>query len=238
MFDTIRFNSMILIALCLISSHVVMASADRSSDITSDKELDFTVYLDGDEFGTHQVRITHEADETTVITRASFAYRLLFVTLYRYEHSTTETWRNGCLSSIESETDDNGDLLFVRGKRLPSGGFEVETNKGDDELDGCVHSFAYWDIDELQNQQLLNTQTGDYERSNLISLGKQALDTPSGNILANKYRLTVESGDIELWYSGDNRWLALQSKVENGSTIRYISTALITDEPLLEDDDS
>ncbi len=233
MLEIFMFNRVFLFFIFLVASPVVMASAEQSFD----KKFVFTVYLDDDEFGTHQVRINEEGDQTKITTTARFVYRLLFVPVYRYEHTTTEIWRDNCVRTIESKTDDNGDALFVRGKLSSAGRFEVETKTGNKELDACVHTFAYWDIDKLRSQRLLNTQTGEYEQSTFQSLGMQELNTSGGTIRANKYRLKAGSGVIDLWYSGDKRWLALESVVDNGSIIRYISAALIRDETLNEDED-
>jgi len=38
----------------------------------------------------------------------------------------------------------------------------------------------------------------------------------------NRYRLTADKIDIEVWYSGNDQWLGLQSTTDKGRLIRYI----------------
>lgn len=199
-----------------------------TSDLSAANKQDyhFDVFLDDDRIGSHHVEISTQQDITTVITRADFEYRILFIPVYSYEHQTIETWRDGCVIAINSSTDDNGDEFFIKGKAIENG-LSVETREGMSEQQGCIRTFAYWDHDLLFSDRLLNTQNGGYQKSQLVELGRSELEIDDDtSIEAIKYQLDSEEGVITLWYDEEDNWLALESKVDNSSTIRYLSTTI------------
>ena len=88
-------------------------------------------------------------------------------------------------------------------------------------LPGCVMTFAYWNPDFLREQRLLNTQTGEYIDVEAELVGDDVLTVRGDPMPTSRYRLTGESLDIELWYSRDREWLALESVTEGGRRLRY-----------------
>ena len=50
-------------------------------------------------------------------------------------------------------------------------------------------------------------------------LDVRGLDTP-----AKRYRLSGEDLQIDVWYSLDDEWLALESPAKGGRTLRYVLT--------------
>ena len=157
----------------LVSAAIVMTTPGLSIAALSAKdELIFKVSLDDKPIGVHRFRISDEGAMRVVDSEASFDVRILGVPVYRYRHSNSETWENGCLKRIDSETDANGTPYAVdlsktaMGYRIvtPS---ETQTYEGD-----CLMSFAYWDRRCLQQQRLLNTQTGELITVEILSLGE------------------------------------------------------------------
>ena len=202
--------------------------AYSQSSPASRQELVFTVYLDDTRIGTHHVKISARGAESEVVTEAKFRYSILLIPLYSYHLVTTELWRDGCLTRMISRTDDNGDEYFVDARR--SGDDQallLKTQDGSADISGCVKSFAYWDVEQLKADQLLNGQTGQYETTSLKPLGNQPFTFGEISTLAKKYVLTTERFEIELWYSNDGEWLALQSVTESGGILRYVATHLV-----------
>ncbi len=73
---------------------------------SGDEIYTFDVFFDDRLIGEHQfVRSTSETGEEIVTSRASFALKILFFNAFKYEHSSREKWRDGCLVELEATTN-------------------------------------------------------------------------------------------------------------------------------------
>ena len=121
-------------------------------------------------------------------------------------------------------TNSNGKQFDVVGE-LRDESFAVIHSRGNDVLDECVQSFAYWNPSILAAKRLLNSQTGEYENveirreaSDLVMVGDTAVE-------AERYTLAAKGGDITLWYAREGyRWLKLEAPAKGGRRIRYLPT--------------
>ena len=207
---------------------VLAISANAWSKKSAVDDLQFEVLLDGKPIGFHHFRIIDGVDARTIEVNAEFDVRVLFVPVYRYRHSNTEVWQDGCLARIESQTDSNGKLFAVSGQR-GSDNYNIKTGSVSQSypLD-CLMSFAYWDREILQQELLLNAQTGEVIGVEIQSLGEQRLDLADREVVAEVYRIVsiAEGIDIKLWYAASSgRWLSLESRLENGRLMRYLPLA-------------
>ena len=125
------------------------------------------------------------------------------------------------IRSIPSTTDEDGTLFRVDGS-VTETGFRLSSNAGDTTLPACISTFAYWDKSFLQHDRLLNSQTGEYLKVDVAELSQQSRMIGNASVDVNRYRLTAEEIDIEVWYSDNNEWLGLQSTIEKGRLIRYV----------------
>jgi hypothetical protein len=209
-------------AIALIAPGLGVAAAAAPDPLT------FAVSLDDRPIGVHRFRIVDDGATRVVESDASFDIRILRIPVYRYRHRNTETWQNGCLKQIDSETDANGtpyavDLSkTVRGYRIvtPS---ETQTYEGD-----CLMSFAYWDQRFLQQKQLLNTQTGELVAVEIQALGVSKREIANRTLSVEGFRILAESRDIDIkvfYNSADGRWVALESVLESGRVLRYAGAA-------------
>ena len=214
-------NLVILISALstLILSNMSFATAAHSGDVQ--QSWNFKVLLNDKPIGFHQVRIDREANRKAVHTKAEFDVRFMFIPVYSYIHDTRETWENGCLVNITSTTDDNGDDYFINStpenQRL-----ELQTQDGNSSFDGCVRTFAYWDIEMLQSTHLLNTQTGEYQAVTITDMGNDIVNLEGDEVEARRFNLIVENMNIDLWYTNDMHWLALESTTASGAVLRYV----------------
>ncbi|MEJ2142949.1 MAG: DUF6134 family protein [Gammaproteobacteria bacterium] len=185
------------------------------------KRYDFKVFLGDKEIGHHKFMVTPHNNQTYVSSEASFDVRFLFFTAYSYLHQNNEVWKGDCLQAINATTDDNGEQLFVRGK-YNDHGMQLHTHDGSQNLSGCVRTFAYWDPALLNSKKLLNVQTGKLEEVNIQSLGESVIVKDGNDVRARQYRITNPKFSIDLWYSRDQEWLALESTTESGARLRYM----------------
>ena len=198
------------IALLALSMNVVAAK----------KEWRFQVYLDDKEIGYHDFTLQEFDNQRRLQSEANFEYRLMFVKLYGYQHENTELWSGDCLTGIESKTDANGKPYQVSGS-LQGERFVVSGTAGEAELPSCSMSFAYWNPVFLQQERLINVQNGevlDIEVSEpeLVQLEVRGVTQP-----AYRYQLGAGELKIELWYSENKEWLALETEARGGRRLRY-----------------
>lgn len=215
-----------LISSCLFLLISVTSLAGESvnqpeaADLKSGNSWRFRVWLDDKEIGYHNFFLARNGDMHQLHSEASFEYKLLFVKLYDYEHENRETWVGDCLQSIESRTDANGEPFAVNGRRI-EGEFEMAGSGSETTLPECVMSFAYWNPSFLKQNRLLNTQNGEYLDVQVSPPLFEELEVQGEKRPSYRYRLAAGAINLDLWYSTDNEWLALESEVRGGRTLRY-----------------
>lgn len=180
----------------------------------------FKVFLDNKPIGYHEYRMTGNDDQYIMSIKAEFDVKFLFLSVYSYAHNNSETWQNKCLTELSSTTDDNGEDLFVR-FRAESDGFLIDTPEGTQTVNECVRSFAYWNQDLLKSDFLLNAQTGELVDIELKSMGEESITLGDQSVEAERYKIKGKDLEIDLWYSPNKEWLALQSITKGGYTLYY-----------------
>ncbi len=188
---------------------------------TNQQEWQFKVYLDDRPIGYHNFTLTQTGDSDQLNTNAEFDVTFLKFNVFKYRHENVEHWNNQCLKSIASTTDENGKQFRVQGTSR-SNGFQLATNEGESTLPHCISTFAYWNKSFLEHDRLLNSQTGEYLEVAVNDLGEQTIKVGNRSVSANRYKLTADTLNIELWYSDAGQWLALQSITSKGRVLRYV----------------
>jgi hypothetical protein len=185
------------------------------------REWRFRVFLDDSEIGYHHFHLTENGTATRLTSNAAFDVTLLKIPVFTYRHENTEHWNSGCLQSITSVTDDNGERYRVDGD-AEDNGFRLTTADREALLPACISTFAYWDRSFLQHRQLLNPQTGEYLPVEVEYLGERTFRTGAATVAAHSYRLDTDDLAMELWYAQDGHWIALQSTLDGGRLLRYV----------------
>jgi len=211
---------MVATVLALAATGVAWSETAPASAEPRSREWNFRVWLGDTAIGHHNFRLTEQAGKRTLVTEADFRVRFLFVTAYRYRHFNTETWQGGCLQQIESRTDANGQVLNVVGFAGP-GGFELRSAEEPGPVPDCVKTFAYWDTGILDEEKLLNSQTGELMSITVERLAGEELRVRGRDVPTRKYRLLTKDLALDIWYSRDSEWLALESTTRDGRRLRY-----------------
>lgn len=190
------------------------------------RKLSFEVFLDDRAIGYQRFSVVPAGDGTRIETQARFEVKVLRITAFKYDHSNTEVWRAGCLRTIDARTDSNGKKYTVSG-RAQGASFVVATKDGERRLGDCVASFAYWDKAVLlRRQSLLNSQTGEYVPVQVAALGQSTQRIGGRDLPVKRYSIKGKGIDITLAYTpGSDEWVALDSKLEGGRTLRYRRSA-------------
>ena len=176
--------------------------------LTAETDIPFRVDMGGAPIGSHTVRFEEHGEDLHVFIDIQLKVGLAFITLYRYEHSNHEIWRDGRLVSIETETNDDGEAFSVRGEAV-EGGFRVTGAEGEILLPAEVAPTSYWTADMLDAPAFLDTQRGVAASLSIAPVGDERVELPSGERLA-ACRVQF-SGDLDLdaWYDADGRWVKM-----------------------------
>ena len=184
------------------------------------QKIEFDIYLNDTKVGQQSVTITPTETGEKVVIESQFTIKILFVNVFSYQHTAREDWRDSCLNSIDSNTKETGDKFFVASKKTNQG-LSITSNSGTVDLQGCIRSFAYWDLPRLDSKRLLNGQTGKYVPASLVANGEENLLVNDKEIRASRYTLTAEKSDINLWYDQNQNWVGLTTIVKGGRTLSY-----------------
>ena len=212
-----KFVGMLMIGLF---SLVLTTTAPAQQHENAVANWDFDVFLNDKKVGKHSFTVSETGGMKQVQSEASFNVKILFISAYRYEHSAAERWLENCLVEFDASTNANGKRVDVSGEQT-SVGFLVERGDSPIELPECVMTFAYWNVEFLEQPRLLNPQTGEYVVVHVEEVGNEVLQVRGQPVAATRFSLTAREVDLTLWYSSDDEWLALESVAKGGHIIRY-----------------
>ncbi|MEY2689031.1 MAG: hypothetical protein RL375_3229 [Pseudomonadota bacterium] len=200
-------------ALCLACMPI--ASTGQAVDAVGQATWTFQAQLDGSPIGQHSFSLVARGEQREMTIAASFDVKLLGITVYRYRHRNVERWDGDCLTGLSAETDDDGNKQAVEARR-DAAGLLVTSRLAPQTLGGCVMSFAYWNPALLKQTQLLNSQTGRFEKVRIESLGNETIESQGRSVTAARYRIVGTEQPIDLWYTPAGDWVGLASTVSGG----------------------
>ena len=182
--------------------------------------LSFAVYRNGEQIGKHTLTFQQNGSNLTVSTAVDLAVKMLGFTAYRYSHRAQETWAGDTFQSASTQTDDNGTKYTVQAKRTPAG-IDVQRSSGHEVMPTGVLPSSHWNVRQISQSSLLNTQNGNQALVKVTPLGREKIKTASGWIDATHYRY---SGDVtkDQWFDDRGRWVKTTFPASDGSTIEYI----------------
>ena len=142
---------------------------------------------------------------------------------FTYKHESIESYENGCLISINSITNDDGDNYRLSGEGSVDE-MNILVNDKKINLLGCVTTFNYWDPDVVNKKKLLNAQNGEWLDIDSKYLGNSVISVKGEETYTNHYRLKAslkgyEKFIIDLWYDKNGNWLKLLSPTAAGDLI-------------------
>lgn len=222
--------------LIVVASGALAGAADFPYGST----LAFKVLRNGKEIGQHTVAFRSEGAKRIVQTTVDLSVKALGVVAYRYQHSAHEVWNGPALESLETRTDDNGTRYIVRARR-ESNGLVVDREvtqpvlasaSGDqglrlpevarELLPGGTLPTSNWNMGQLKESMLLNTQYGTPAKTRITPMGRETVKTASGaTIEATRYHY---AGDLRMdqWFDSRGRWVKAAFPAFDGSVVEYL----------------
>jgi hypothetical protein len=177
---------------------------------------EFDVSMDGKPIGEHQFVLSNlDNGDLHLTSEAKFNVKFLSISVFKYHHQADEIWSADCLKKLEASTQENSKKTLVSGVKAQNL-FKVTAQKPLEINRSCVMTFAYWNPKILQQKQLLNPQTGEYLASNIGYVGKETILVKGQSQSAEHYKIDTTKFKIDIWYSNEGEWLALQSHTPDG----------------------
>ncbi len=218
--STCSVTSGFRIAVALLGFLTCLGSASQQAWSAASQTYDFKVFLGKDEIGRQRFDVSSEGERTQVRIDAQFTVKFLYIPVYRYRHTNVETWEGTCLREIRAETDDNGESFFVNGI-VRNGQLQVQTQAGNWTGEGCIKTFAYWNPEWIKGERLLNSQTGEHQPASILAVGEETIPVQGVPTRTTHRRIVTDKFTVDLWYTLNGRWVALQSTTKKGDTLRY-----------------
>jgi len=218
--STCSVTSGFRIAVALLGFLTYLGGASQQAWSAASQTYDFKVFLGKEEIGRQRFDVSSEGERTQVRIDAQFTVKFLYIPVYRYRHTNVETWEGTCLREIRAETDDNGESFFVNGI-VRNGQLQVQTQAGNWTGEGCIKTFAYWNPEWIKGERLLNSQTGEHQPVSILAVGEETIPVQGVPTRTTHRRIVTDKFTVDLWYTLNGRWVALQSTTKKGDTLRY-----------------
>lgn len=191
-----------LAALAIWSGAIAQAAAADS--IPKSGQLAFDVMRKGKDIGDYTLAFRGDAKALTVsiATDVRVKVPVIGVSAYAFQQRSTESWQNGRLAGLSSQTNHNGTPHKIR---LGS---------------SALVPASLWNADLVASRQVLNTIDGSTDSIAVRRLGSEQVQTGHGPVQAVHYRV---SGGLnrDLWYA-DGQLVHAQFAAEDGSQIDYV----------------
>lgn len=184
----------------------------------------FDVVRNGEVVGEHETRFSEIDGNLVVTSRMTLEIFVLVFPVYAFNYNSVETWKNNQLNSLNVRVLDGGDEVNVRANAR-NGKLHIVGPDGEALAEDTILSTNHWNASVVQTDQVLNTLTG---RVNQVTVQRRDMETlplPKGNVNAVRYDYDGDLKDTSVWYDQQGRWVKLQFKARDGSTIKYLCTS-------------
>ncbi len=210
----------LILAMLLLATGSTVASA--AEDFPYGSSLSFTAVRNGQTIGHHSLTFQKNGAQLTVSTAIDLAVKFMGVTAYRYTHRAQEVWTGDTFQGLTAQTDDDGKKHAIQIRR-DGAALIIERNAEAvrTTLPPQLLPSTHWNVRQVRQSALVNTQTGTEARVQVSVLGRETIRTASSSIDATRYRYT---GDLVMdqWFDDAGRWVKTSFTASDGSTVEYV----------------
>ena len=183
--------------------------------------LAFDIFRKGRKIGEHTLSFEAQDDGLTMDAHVQMAVAVGPVTLFRYRHQQTETWKGGRFWRLQTSTVQNGDHIAVTAERTEAG-VRLQGGKHPEVrmLGPTALPLTHWNRASLSGP-LFNPQDGKMMRLAIAGQGPAPVMLGNGQqITATRVALAGETS-IEDWYDPAGAWTGLRARAMDGSVVEY-----------------
>ena len=199
---------------------------DRTHEV-GDQDVVFDVYRQGDtRFGEHAVRFSRDGEDLIATNEIRLRAGLGPITVFRYEHDSTERWRDDELIGMRGRTFKDGNTYTVSVDSAEEAflieGVDPELMQFAAE---SAHSLlsSHWRGYPQGEVELINTEHGTFMDAEVVYLGETEIEGDGGMITVDHYRL-ISTLTVDLYYDQHGRWAGCEFDAR-GQSVRYVRRA-------------
>jgi hypothetical protein len=182
--------------------------------------LRFSVLYQGKRIGAHTVSYSAATRRTIVTTQIDLLVKALFITVFAFSHHSEETWRDGRLISLDSETVEHGERLHVSGAATPQG-FRVVSKEGPFiASSGSLTSNNLWTPAVLEQSIVIDAQHGGVVGVSVRKLADEEMALAGRQMRTTRYRFITPYLAGSIWYDDAGRWVHGEFD-RDGAQIQY-----------------
>jgi hypothetical protein len=212
----LRFAGALKIAAGIL---VALAFGANAAPGASSETLHFAIMRNGDQIGTHTVEISRGPKEISVSMSTDLAVKVMFITAYHLQYTTTEKWVGGKLVALNAESDDNGTKHKVSAT-LKANGLEVEADGKTSTVDKNIMPATLWNHEVVKRSQVLDPKDGEVVPITVTDQGAEDLTIDGRAVKAHHYVLKGKFPQ-DVWYDEKGRLVQSSLVAPDGSVILY-----------------
>ena len=210
----------------LIFGGLLMAGATQRAAADETETRQFAVQVDGKPAGQYTMTITKsDGGVESMSAQANVRVKHLFGT-YVYTYQGTESWKNGRLQQLQSNTSDDGKRFEVQ-VTAEGNALRVRANGQERTARADAWPTTHWKLlpSDYHNKAvtLIDADTGKEINGHLQYVGVQQLTLGGQAQSCYHFRVTGGPSPVDLWYDGGYRLVRQEFTVEGHRTAFYLS---------------
>jgi Family of unknown function (DUF6134) len=206
-------------AAALACGALPSSMAPRRAAARPPSDIRFRVLRGGSEIGTHTIAFRSAGDGWSAHTSIDLQVRVAFITAFRFVHDSEETWRDDALTSLRSQTNNNGTQYEVTGAAVVDG-FRVVGPGGPLVVpSGLLTSNGLWDPRFTTQSRLISAQEGGEIGLSIRRVGEETASGAAG-MDSTKFRMVTPQIGGYLWYDRSDHWVRAVLEIR-GETLTY-----------------
>jgi hypothetical protein len=180
----------------------------------------FSVLYRNHKIGAHTVTYSSETGEMRVDTEIHLLVKVAFFTVFAFRHRSAETWRNGQLMSLKSETFEHGETFYVEGASTPDG-FRVVSKAGPFIAPAAtLTSNSLWTPAVLEQETVVDAQHGGVVGVSARRIADEDILIGNRPVRAARYTFISPYLAGSIWYDEEDLWVHGEFE-RDGSKIQY-----------------
>jgi hypothetical protein len=184
----------------------------------------FSILYKGGRIGTHTVSYSSATGVTQIDTEIELLVKVAFFTVFAYSHRSSETWQKGRLTSLVSETVEQGETLRVEGAATPQG-FRVVSKGGPFIASSAtLTSNSLWTPSVLEQATVVDAQHGGIIGVSAHKVGAEQIQIAGREVWATRYTFITPYLAGSIWYDGSDLWVRGEFE-RDGARIQYLLDA-------------
>lgn len=184
----------------------------------------FSVLYKGDRIGAHTVSHSAATGQIRITTEIDLLVKALFFTVFSFSHRSEESWRDGRLTSLRSETVEHGEALQVTGAATAQG-FRVVSKGGPFiAAPGVLTSNDLWTPTVLRQATVIDAQHGGVIGVSMRKLADEQIAVAGRQIRTTRYRFITPYLAGSIWYDDGGLWVHGEFERDAAQIVYHLDT--------------